>query len=179
MTTPSSNVEPVAVGTVSCNQNVCTFDARASSDESKPTLSYEWDFGNGDDDDNALTSETYTSPGTFTPILTVEDEWGLTHSVTMDPVTITMPAGNQAPTAVITQPTCVGLVCNFSGATSSDPDDGDTRSYLWSFGDGGTSTSASPSRTFVAAGTYQVSLTVTDGWGNSSTATRTVTVSVP
>ena len=179
VTTPSSNVEPVAVGTVSCNQNVCTFDARGSTDENKPTLSYEWDFGNDDDDDNALTSETYTSPGTFTPILTVEDEWGLTHSVTLAPVTIVEPAGNQAPTAVITTPTCVGLVCNFSGATSSDPDDEDTRTFLWSFGDGGTSTSTGPSRTFVAAGTYEVTLTVTDGWGNSSTATRTVTVSVP
>jgi len=157
---------------------VCTFDGRASTDENAPTLSYSWNFGNGRTGSGALPTTTYTAAGTFTPTLTVRDEYGLTSSVTLSPVTITEPSGNLPPSAVITTPTCVGLVCNFSGSTSSDPNTGDTFSYSWNFGDGGsTSTSSSPSRTFAAAGTYVVTLTVTDGWGKFSTTQRSVTVS--
>jgi len=51
--------------------------------------------------------------------------------------------------------------------------------YSWAFGDGGTSTSANPSHTFAAAGTYNVLLTVQDSSspvGNGS-GTTSVTVS--
>ena len=177
VTAPAGNTAPVAVATVSCAQNVCTFDGRGSTDENKPTLTYSWNYGNGRTGSGALPTVTYTAAGTFTPTLTVRDEYGLTSMVTMAPLTITEPTGNVAPTPVITTPTCLGLVCNFSGATSSDPNTGDTFSYSWNFGDGGTSTSSSPSRTFLAAGTYVVTLTVTDGWGKSNFTTRSVTVS--
>ncbi|MFC4783458.1 PKD domain-containing protein [Nocardioides sp. MAHUQ-72] len=178
VSSPAGNNPPVAAATVSCTQNVCTFDGRGSTDENKPTLTYSWAFGNGRTGTGALPTFTYTGAGTFTPTLTVRDEYGLTSTVTMAPLTITEPSGNTAPTAVISPPTCVGLVCNFSGATSTDPNTGDAITYLWSFGDGGaTSTAASPSKTYAAGGTYTVTLTVTDGWGRSSTVTRSVTVS--
>ncbi|MFN8083358.1 MAG: PKD domain-containing protein, partial [Dermatophilaceae bacterium] len=89
---------------------------------------------------------------------------------------ISTPAGNRAPTAVISPPSCLGLSCNVSGATSVDPDTGDVLTYAWTFGDGATSTSASPSRTYAAAGTYTITLTVKDGWGATASATTTVTV---
>jgi len=47
-------------------------------------------------------------------------------------------------------------------------------SYNWNFGDGGTSTDASPSHTYAANGNYIVTLTVTNAEG-SNTTTRTVT----
>ncbi len=176
VTSPAGNVAPVANGTASCTANVCTFDGRGSTDENPSTLTYSWNFGNTRTGSGALPTHTYTSAGTFTPTLTVRDEYGLTSLLTLPPVTIVEPADNLPPTAVITTPTCIGLTCNFSGATSSDPNPTDTRAYLWNFGDGGsTSTSSGPSRTFAAAGTYNVSLTVTDGWG-SHTATMPVTV---
>lgn len=40
--------------------------------------------------------------------------------------------------------------------------------YLWNFGDGSTSAEASPSHTFAELGIYQVMLTVTNPFGNSS-----------
>lgn len=177
VTAPAANNPPVAAATVSCNQNVCTFDGRGSTDENKPTLVYTWAFGNGRTGSGALPTFTYTGPGTFTPTLTVRDEYGLTSLFTMAPLTITEPPGNVAPTAVITTPTCVGLTCNMSGSTSSDPNTGDTFTYLWDFGDlTPTSTSSSPSHVYAAAGTYTITLTVTDGWGRSSTVTRSVTI---
>ncbi len=174
---PAANQSPAAVGTVSCSANVCSFDGRDSTDENAATLAYAWNFGDGRTGSGALRSYTYTRAGTFTPTLTVTDEYGLTATTALPAVTITEPAGNVAPTPVITTPTCVGLTCAFSGATSTDPNTGDTFTYAWTFGDGGMSTSTSPSRTYAAAETYTVTLTVTDGWGRSASTTRAVTVS--
>ena len=68
-----------------------------------------------------------------------------------------------------------GLTVNFTN-TSTDTG-GTITSYAWTFGDGGTSTSASPSHTYTAAGTYSVSLKVTDSTGATNTKTGSVTVS--
>src|SRR4030095_3534334 len=64
------------------------------------------------------------------------------------------------------------LTVNFSNTST-----GSITSYAWTFGDGGTSTVASPSHTYAAAGSYTVSLTVT-GPGGSNTQTRTNYVTV-
>jgi PKD repeat protein len=92
-------------------------------------------------------------------------------------VTITEPTNNAAPEPVINPPSCVRLVCNISGVGSADPNTGDTFAYAWVFGDGTpNSTSSAMSHTFPAAGTYTVTLTVTDGWGKAKSATRDITV---
>ncbi|SFL28298.1 S8 family serine peptidase [Lysobacter sp. cf310] len=82
--------------------------------------------------------------------------------------------GNQAPVANFTS-SASGLTVSFTD-TSSDSD-GSIASRSWSFGDGTNSTSANPSKTYSAAGTYTVSLTVTDNGGASHTKTSSVTVS--
>jgi microbial collagenase len=68
-----------------------------------------------------------------------------------------------------------GLRVNFSD-TSTDAD-GRIVARSWNFGDGSTSTAANPSKTYAAAGSYSVQLTVTDDRGASRSTTRTVTVS--
>ena len=175
VTQPSNN-PPVASATGSCSANVCSFDGRGSTDENVSTLTYSWNFGNGRSGSGPLPTATDSTPGTFTVTLTVRDEYNATATTTL-PVTITEPAGNQPPTAVISPPNCQLLVCNFSGATSADPNTGDTFTYRWDFGDlTAQSTSSAPSHTYAAAGTYTVTLTTTDGWGKFSTTTTTVTV---
>jgi serine protease len=52
-------------------------------------------------------------------------------------------------------------------------------SWAWNFGDGSTSTAQNPVRTYAAAGTYNVTLTVTDSDGLTATTTRAVTVTRP
>lgn len=68
-----------------------------------------------------------------------------------------------------------GLTVTFTD-TSTDAD-GSIASRSWNFGDGTTSTAVNPSRTYAAAGTYTVSLTVTDDQGATNTTSRSVTVS--
>ncbi len=176
VTVPDTNLPPVASFTASCVENVCTFDARTSTDESPTTLTYSWNFGQGSGS-GAVATRRYTSAGDFTVTLTARDEFGLTGTATQV-VTIVRPAGNLAPVPVINEPSCVLLVCNFSAVGTADPNVGDTISYVWSFGDGGaTATGTNRARTFPAPGTYVVSLTATDGWGDAATVTREVTVS--
>lgn len=81
---------------------------------------------------------------------------------------------NGQPTAAFTSSTN-GLTVSVNGSTSTDPD-GDPLSYAWTFGDGATATGVTASRTYAAAGTYTVGLTVTDGRGGSSSTTRSLTV---
>ena len=68
-----------------------------------------------------------------------------------------------------------GLSVSFTD--SSTDSDGSIASRSWNFGDGSSSTAANPSHTYSAAGTYSVSLTVTDNSGATNTKTQSVTVS--
>ncbi|MDW3213949.1 MAG: PKD domain-containing protein [Ilumatobacteraceae bacterium] len=171
-----ANQPPVANFTYSCTENVCSFDGRSSTDENVTTLVYSWSFGQGSAS-GPVPTRTYTAPGTYTAVLTVRDEYNATATFSLTLPPITEPTGNLPPVPTIGTPSCVGLVCNFSGVGSADPNPGDTFSYRWDFGDGGsTSSSTAPARTFPAPGTYTVTLTTTDGWGKAATVTRTVTV---
>ena len=59
--------------------------------------------------------------------------------------------------------------------TSTDAND-DIVSYSWSFGDGSVSADMSPNYVYAAAGTYSVSMTVTDAEGNEDMAMMDVEV---
>ncbi|MEU4569993.1 PQQ-dependent sugar dehydrogenase [Micromonospora sp. NPDC023956] len=86
--------------------------------------------------------------------------------------------GNRAPTAVATADRTSGaapLTVNFSSAGSSDPDGG-ALTHSWSFGDGTTSTSANPSKTYTANGAYTATLTVRDPQGATGTASVSIRV---
>lgn len=82
--------------------------------------------------------------------------------------------GNNPPVANFTS-SANGLTVQFTD-TSSDSD-GSIASRSWNFGDGTTSTAANPSKTYSAAGTYNVTLTVTDDDNATNAKTSSVTVS--
>jgi len=83
--------------------------------------------------------------------------------------------GNVAPVADFTStaPTS-SLSVTFTDRSSDS--DGSIASRSWDFGDGTTSTQASPTKTYANAGSYTVRLTVTDNGGLSHTRTETIAV---
>ncbi len=90
-------------------------------------------------------------------------------------VTRGTPPPNQTPVASFSSQTN-NLAATVDGSGSSDPD-GTIASYDWQFGDGSTATGATPTaHTYAAAGTYDVTLTVTDNAGATNAITKAVTV---
>jgi hypothetical protein len=83
---------------------------------------------------------------------------------------------DQPPTASFTV-SCTELACAFDGAASSDTD-GTVSAYEWTFGDGATASGVQVDHTYAAAGTYTVTLTVTDDGGLTGSVTHNVTVNV-
>jgi glucose/arabinose dehydrogenase/PKD repeat protein len=85
---------------------------------------------------------------------------------------------NRSPVAVASANPTSGpnpLTVQFSSAGSSDPEGG-ALTYLWTFGDGTTSTAANPTKTYSTNGTFSPTLKVTDPTGLSGTASLVVTV---
>jgi PKD repeat protein len=86
---------------------------------------------------------------------------------------------NTAPTANFAF-TCSDLLCQFT-STSTDQDVGDSiATYSWSFGDSTAADNrANPSHSYVTGSAFDVTLTVTDRAGASSSTTRRITVNSP
>jgi PKD repeat protein len=154
-----------------------TFDGSGSSDSDGDIVGYTWNFGDGSTDDGVSATHSYDAAGSYQLILMVTDNGGLTDQTTHT-VQIEEPAPiNQPPTAVISGPTS-GLVeesLTFDGSGSSDSD-GDIASYAWDFGDGSTGNGITVSHVYEQAGTYQVTLTVTDDGGSTGEITHSVQI---
>jgi PKD repeat protein len=175
---PAANQPPVARagGPYTAAVGVpTTLDGSGSTDSDGTIAAYAWNFGNGTSGSGARPSATYTSVGTFTVTLTVTDDRGATNQATS---TVTVTANTQPPVADAGGPYAgsVNAAISFDGSASRDPD-GSVVSYLWNFGDGGTASGAAPVHVYAAAGSYAVTLTVTDNDGLSDSATTTAQVS--
>lgn len=85
------------------------------------------------------------------------------------------------PTAIFPDPSCLELACSFdgigsTGGASADGGPAIITSYSWSFGDGTNSTGSTVNHVYAAAGTYTVTLTVTNSLGLTDDVSRVVTV---
>jgi nucleoid-associated protein YgaU len=112
------------------------------------------------------------SVGCGTTARAVNTDGNLSDSATQNVRVNESAAGNQPPRAVISGPTSgsVGENLSFSGANSTDPD-GRIVSYAWNFGDGTTGSGVNVTHSYKAAGTYKVTLTVTDDGRGTAQAT--------
>lgn len=164
---PTSGTTPLTVN----------FTGSNSSDSDGTIVSYAWNFGDGTTSTEPNPVKIYTAAGTFTAVLTVTDNSGLTGTSSVV-ITATQPPANQSPVAVAKADKTSGfapLTVNFSGQDSSDSD-GTIASYSWNFGDGATSSQTNPSYTYNTAGNYTATLTVTDNNGAQSSSSVAITV---
>jgi PKD repeat protein len=151
-----------------------TLDGSASSDPDGTIVSFNWDFGDGNTGTGVTPTHTYLLDGTFTVMLTVTDDAGDTDTAGS---TAVIGLGNQPPVADANGPYSgtVGDVVTFDGTGSSDPD-GSIATYSWDFGDGSTGTGPNPAHTYISAGMFNVTLTVTDDSGATDSAATTAEI---
>ncbi|MDQ6887995.1 MAG: S8 family serine peptidase [Gemmatimonadota bacterium] len=156
---------PTARFTYSCSYLNCNFDGSTSS--AQAGASYGWAFGDATSGSGVTASHAYGAANTYNVTLTVTDAGGT--NATTQAVTVTAPP--PGPVASFTS-SCSGRTCNFDASAST----GSNLTYSWNFGDGRTGSGVTTSRRYRNHGTFTVVLTVTDGAGRTSTATKTVTV---
>jgi PKD repeat protein len=162
-----------------CNRLV-TFNGGLSTFVSPYSITnYSWDFGDpASGGANVATGaapvHTFVGAGTvFNVTLTVTSSSGCTASIVL-PVNVYPQA-----TAVIAPPAsvCAGTGVSFNGSGSL----GTLVGYAWDFGDpasgaANASTLVAPSHSYVAGGTYTVTLTVTDIYGCTASSSASVVV---
>jgi PKD repeat protein len=90
-------------------------------------------------------------------------------------------SANVAPVANITisdDAADVNVAIEFDGSPSSDGDN-DSITFLWDFGDGGTSTDALTEHAYETYGRYTATLTVTDVLGQTNQAYEIINIGIP
>lgn len=159
--TPTSGTEPLTVNFT--DQSTGTIDT------------WSWTFGDGGSSTAQNPSYTYNTTGTYTVSLTVtgpggSDTYTATNYITVSPCAAPVADFSGSPTSGD-----YDLTVNFTDLSTNSPN-----SWSWDFGDGGTSTAQNPSYTYTAAGTYSVSLTVSNACGSDAvTKTNYITVTEP
>ena len=140
------------------------FDASGSTDPDGEIVFYKWTFP---PDTNILNevspTHTFKSGGTYSVNLIIIDNNG--SSASSNTTVVIGSGANRAPTAAISvsSQANAGDSVQFTGSGSSDPDTGDSiAAYLWDFGDGLASTDMNPTHAYSSAGSYLITLTVTD-----------------
>ena len=140
------------------------FDATDSYDEDGIVTTCLWDFGDGTNGQGPIQNHVFSIPGSYTVRLTVHDDDG---AAAVGELTIVVHEPNLAPTAAFTAAPSTAVPDEpvaFDASGSYDPD-GSLVSYLWDFGDGSIGSGAAIAHRFSQAGTFPVTLTVTDNDG--------------
>jgi len=150
------NTVPTSSFTSSVNLAAVDFTNTATG-----ATSYLWDFGNTVTSNEANPTYTYPEDGTYTVTLTSINACGET--TTTDQITIVTP-----PTAGFTPSVtagCAPMTIDFTNNSSDNATD-----FNWSFpgGSPATSTAANPSVTYANAGTYSVTLEVSNAAGDNT-----------
>jgi glycosidase/PKD repeat protein len=148
-----------ATFTTSVSKLVVSFASNVSYTGDK-SVTYSWDFGDGQTSTDAKPTHTYPQDGTYTVVLTVTD--GTISNTYTKTVAV---ASDVTPSQPEIEATFTSSADNLK--VSFEPKvnftgEG-TVKYSWDFGDGKKSTDEKPSHTYSKAGSYTVTLTVSAG----------------
>lgn len=142
-------------------------------DLSTNAVGWSWDFGDGNTSNQQNPTHTYTGFGYFNVRLIVTNRSGCTDTLRRDSLirivrpTISFPG--------LPQRGCIPYGVNFNAAINTLDA---VTSYQWNFGDGNTSTGATPSHVYTNQGSYNVTLTITTSTGCTETASMGSAITV-
>jgi PKD repeat protein len=126
--------------------------------------SWLWSFGDGSTSAIKNPTHTYTTAGTYTVTLTATNSAG--SSTVTESGYITATRTGSAPVAAFVANVTAGTIplsVQFVDSSTNSP-----TLWVWSFGDGGSATIQNPTHTYSSAGTYAVTLTVTNAAGSNT-----------
>jgi|GEM_PF-3141875 PKD repeat protein len=156
----------------------CNYTFYDSSYTSNGPLTYLWDFGDGSTGTGSSffgTPHTYASSGNYQVCLTISDSQGCTDTYCQ---TVTANCGGGGgggcQAGYYWYPDTSGQYTIILVNTST----GNNLSYLWTFGDGSSSTLANPSHVYNGPGYYQVCVTVSQSAPSGCTSTYCDTLGV-
>lgn len=139
------------------------------------SLIFTWNFGDGTVLQGQNVSHSFTEQGLYNVSLSLADQHGATdqESVLIGIETNVPPNITQMSWTPTTN-TDVPVTINFTGA-ASDPN-GSIASYLWDFGDGGSSSDQNPAYVYQYGGDFLVKLTVEDDEGLTIASQNYITI---
>ncbi len=120
--------------------------------------SWTWAFGDGQTSTEKNPSHQYSSPGTYTVSLTVTNSYGVDKKTRESYVTVGNPP--EANFAATPRSGIAPLEVEFTDLSTGSP-----TGWYWQFGDGSESFTRNPVHVYPAAGSYPVSLSVTNAFG--------------
>lgn len=167
------NQAPIARAGSDVHANVgqkVVFNAAGSTDPDGTIVAYQWDFGDGDTAAGLSSAHTYDAAGTYTATLTVFDDKGARATSTLTAYLNGLPV----PDFGDDRTAKVGQTLTFDASASTD--DGTIVANRWSFGDGGKADGATVTHAYAAAGSYTVTLELTDDAGAKALGKVKVTV---
>lgn len=171
-----ANVSPVAAFSFSpANVKTTTtvLFSDGSSDSDGTIATWRWDFGDGTNSNERNPSHRFTSARVHPVSLIVTDNDGSTDSVTQNVEVL----ANVAPISAFSfNPANANTSTSIRFTDESTDSDGSVVLWRWEFGDGTTSNEQNPTHQFVAQGTYQVTLTVTDETGATNAITQNIQI---
>ncbi|MBC7099147.1 PKD domain-containing protein, partial [Candidatus Bipolaricaulota bacterium] len=130
---------------------------------------YRWEFGDGASARGIEARHRYTGPGLYRVVLTVQDRSGNAASAERT-IRIVPPELVADFTWSPEEPTVLDEV------RFRDLSRGEIEKWNWDFGDGATSDIPNPTHSYKEKGTFTVTLTVTDRYGNSAAASKELRV---
>lgn len=157
--------------TSSCGSKTVTFNNTTVAG-STGAVTYLWDFGDGDSSSAVNPTHIYTYSGNFTVSLIATNSDGCTDILTK--TSYIKVAAKPVADYVADKTSGCGTPLQVTFTDKST----DAVSRSWSFGDGGTATSASPSHTYNASGSYTVRLIVTAANGCKDTLNQSSLISI-
>ena len=161
---------PAAAFTKSATNTVVGAAVTFTDTSTGNPTSWAWAFGDATTSTAQNPSKSYSAPGAYSVTLTATNAAG---SNTSAGQTVNVFPAPVASFTKVLAPTTGVAPCT---VTFTDTSTGGITAWLWTFGDGTTSTAQNPTKTYSAAGNYNVTLQVTNAGGSNTSAAQLIRI---
>jgi gliding motility-associated-like protein len=150
--------------------SICIGQTVTFQNNSSPApISSFWDFGDGTTSSQINPTKTFLTSGTF-PVKLINDYGNCSDSITQNVTIINQPTVNFSLND--------STACNAPFTVQFTDQSPSAATWLWTFGDGGTSNQQNPSHTYTTSGVFNVSLTITLPGGCTNTIIKSQLIKI-